>query len=66
MLGMGTVGAPEDVEKDGTLQCAVHTKGLYFYLINLVTGRWTTNQSIRNVHFQASGGPDYQVIKNAT
>lgn len=49
MLGMGHVGGPKDIAKDGTLECAVHQKGLYPYLLNEDGKTWATSSTVRNV-----------------
>ena len=71
MLGMGHVGQyPDDIAKDGTLQCAVHQKGLYPYLLldhNNNTGDddWKTSSTVRNVRvMDGKQGQSYKVFTN--
>ena len=52
MLEMGRVAG----EKDGTLEHAVRSKGLYPALID-DDGHWTVRQDVRNVAVMGSGGP---------
>jgi hypothetical protein len=52
MLEMGKVAG----DKDGTLEHAVKTEGLYPFLID-DAGKWTTRQDVRNVAVMGSGGP---------
>lgn len=60
MLEMGNVKG----DKDGTLEYAVKTEGLYPFLID-GEGKWTTRQDVRNVAVMGSGGPGKtQVRKN--
>jgi hypothetical protein len=52
MLEMGQVVG----DKDGTLEYAVKTEGLYPFLVD-DAGKWTTRQDVRNVAVMGSGGP---------
>ena len=52
MLEMGKVAG----DKDGTLEHAVKTEGLYPFLVD-DKGKWTTRQDVRNVAVMGSGGP---------
>ena len=63
MLGMGHVGSKDDTAKDGTLQCAVHQKGLYPYLIDK-EGHWVTSPSVRNVFVMDAKGGGMHVYHN--
>ena len=74
MLGMGHVGNyPDDLTKDGTLQCAVHSKGLYPYLLeedpnnsSTSSSSWATSPTVRNVRVMDSKkqGQDFDVYQN--
>ena len=59
MLGMGRVNG----NTDGTLDYAVHSKGLYRYLIN-DDGSWSTSESVRNVRVMSSGNGGMRVYHN--
>ena len=65
MLGMGHVGKyPDDIAKDGTLQCAVHQKGLYPYLLDS-SKNWATSPTVRNVRvMDGKRGNPYDVYHN--
>ncbi len=52
MLEMGKVAG----DKDGTLEHAVKSKGLYPYLVDH-EGNWTVRRDVRNVAVMGSGGP---------
>ncbi len=52
MLEMGKVAG----NKDGTLEHAVKSKGLYPYLVD-DAGNWTQRADVRNVAVMGSGGP---------
>jgi hypothetical protein len=52
MLEMGKVAG----DKEGALEHAVKTEGLYPFLID-DAGKWTTRQDVRNVAVMGSGGP---------
>jgi hypothetical protein len=52
MLEMGKVAG----DKDGTLEHAVKSEGLYPYLVD-DAGNWTVRQDVRNVAVMGSGGP---------
>ena len=61
MLGMGHVNG----DKDGTLEYAVHAKGLYRYLVNSDDdGDWATSNSVRNVRVMSSGSGGMHVYHN--
>lgn len=61
MLGMGRVNG----DKDGTLEYAVHAKGLYRYLVNGDDdGDWATSNSVRNVRVMSSGSGGMHVYHN--
>ena len=60
MLGMGHVSG----DKDGTLEYAVKTKGLYRYLVNDDDGSWSTSHSVRNVRVMSSGNGSMHVYHN--
>lgn len=60
MLEMGKVAG----DKEGTLEHAVKSEGLYPYLVD-DSGNWTVRQDVRNVAVMGSGGPGKtQVRKN--
>ena len=59
MLGMGRVNC----NTDGTLDYAVHSKGLYRYLVN-DDGSWSTSESVRNVRVMSSGNGGMRVYHN--
>lgn len=60
MLEMGKVAG----DKDGTLEYAIKSKGLYPYLVD-DKGNWTERMDVRNVAVMGSGGPGKtQVRKN--
>lgn len=60
MLEMGKVAG----DKEGTLEHAVKSKGLYPYLVDSA-GNWTERKDVRNVAVMGSGGPGKtQVRKN--
>ncbi|MDA0591304.1 MAG: hypothetical protein O3C17_25260 [Planctomycetota bacterium] len=60
MLEMGKVAG----DKEGTLEHAVKSGGLYPYLVD-DAGNWTVRQDVRNVAVMGSGGPGKtQVRKN--
>lgn len=52
MLEMGKVAG----DKEGALEYAVKTEGLYPFLVD-DAGQWTTRQDVRNVAVMGSGGP---------
>lgn len=52
MLEMGKVAG----DKDGTLEHAVKSKGLYPYVVD-DAGNWAVRQDVRNVAVMGSGGP---------
>lgn len=61
MLGMGHVNG----DKDGTLEYAVHAKGLYRYLVSSDDdGDWATSNSVRNVRVMSSGSGGMHVYHN--
>lgn len=64
MLGMGQVGSSQDdITKDGTLQCAVHQKGLYPYLLT-DQKEWSVSQNVRNVRVMENKQGKMGVYKN--
>jgi hypothetical protein len=57
MLGEGKI----DGWKDGTLEYATVTKGLYPYLIDAETGTWSQVDHVRDVAIMGNGGPNGNV-----
>ena len=51
-LEMGKVAG----DKDGTLEHATKSEGLYPFMVD-DSGAWTTRNDVRNVHVMGSGGP---------
>jgi hypothetical protein len=58
MLEMGKVAG----DKEGTLEHAVNSGGLYPYLVD-EAGNWTVRQDVRNVAVMGSGGPEKNRVR---